>query len=193
MEKFWLTKFGFRELGESWYLIEICKIPSFQVLTWTLAPSRAQPFWFLLFVSLSESSPYIMDLLALTNFAFRLLDYFAHFCRDLLTIIIFARYYLGEMWHRQLQHWRSWWICSKYLQASEKLIYYFLITHFLFSHLRTYIWISLCYMYVFVLLLFNMSGFSGLDLISAAKESVGYNRRIKFAIDVATTDFYVGK
>jgi enolase len=38
-----------------------------------------------------------------------------------------------------------------------------------------------------------MSGFSGLDLISAAKESVGYNRRIKFAIDVATTDFYVGK
>jgi hypothetical protein len=101
-----------------------------------------------------------MDLLALTIFA--------HFCRDLSTIITFARYCLREMWHRQLQHWKLWWVCSKYLQASEKLIYYFLITHFLFSQLGTYIWISICHIYVVVLLTFSMS--EGLDLVSAAIE-----------------------
>ena len=37
--------------------------------------------------------------------------------------------------------------------------------------------------------MFSMS--EGLDLVSVANERAGYNRRIKFAIDVAANDFCV--
>ena len=60
----------------------------------------------------------------------------------------------------------------------------------MFSQLGTYIWISICHIYV-ALLMFSIS--EGLDLVVAAIERAGYNGRIKLAIDVAATDFCVGK
>ena len=108
-----------------------------------------------------------------------------------LLIITFTGYYLGEMWLRQLQHWRSWWICSKYFQASEKLIFYFLISHIsCFPNWGLTYGFQYANIYV-ALLMFSIS--EGLDLVVAAIERAGYNGRIKLAIDVAATDFCVGK
>lgn len=74
-------------------------------------------------------------------------------------------------------------------QVRNNLLFFYII-HFFFSQLRTNIWISICHIYV-ALLMFSIS--EGLDLVIAAIERAGYNGRIKLTIDVAATDFCVGK
>jgi len=134
-----------------------------------------------------------MDLLALTIFAFGLPDWFAHFCRDLLTIIIFTDIILEKYGTDS---------CSVEdhggfaLNICRQVRNYFTIsdhTFLVFPFEDLHMDFNMLYVCCCVTVCSTCLDFGGLDLISAAKESIGYNKIIKFAIDVATTNFYVGK